>query len=189
MLNVNETRMKEIANANVTSQSLLLYFAIRERHTESFNVRVLKNELLRKGIPVNNKDLYSAMERLQKEGLGAIVYGKNGSDDHFKWGYNINQFSRKAFDDTVLDPILKLAPKERKEVLGALSKDFTPVKRKPGRPKGSTKNLGLESEVKEQKRKPGRPKGSKNVMITFTAGNIEITLPKSTLEKALQMSK
>lgn len=162
-LNVNESRLQEIAKSNITSYSLMLYFALRERHTESFNVRVMKNELLRSGIPVQDKDLYNVMEQLQSEGLGSVIYGKNGADDYFKWGYNINQFNRKGFDSTTLDPVLKLHPSERKEAFKEVVKGFIPVKRKPGRPKGSVNKM--EASVKRSR---GRPRGSKNKTKIFT---------------------
>lgn len=168
VLNVNESRMQQLPKANITSYALTLYFALRERHTESFNVRVLKNELLRTGVPVKDKDLYSAMEQLQKEGLGSIVYGKNGSDDHFRWGYNINQFNRKFFDTKTLSPILALAPKERKAAFVESVKEFSPEKRGVGRPKSVLKM--------EAKRPVGRPKGSKN-----TTKAPEITFDKRIL--------
>jgi hypothetical protein len=159
---MNTARLQEATKSNVTANAMMLYFAIRERHTESFNVRVLKNDLLRAGIAVNDKDLYKVLEIFQSEKLGSIIYAKKGGDDVFKWGYNINQFNKSLFPETVTGPILKLSPPDRLEAIADAVKGFTPMKRPVGRPKGSTKKTHVLKTESAVKRGPGRPKGSKN---------------------------
>lgn len=167
-LNVNETRMKEIAKSNVTSYSLMLYFALRERHTDNFNVRLLKSDLIKSSVPVNDKDLYEAMEQLQKENLGVIVYGKNGTDDHFKWNYKITQFNRTAFEPKVLKPILK----NSNSVKTRKSNFYNAVREYQGLP--------------VIKRAPGRPKGSKNKTKVLKAANkTPVVHPKKAQEKEI----
>lgn len=170
-LNVNESRMKEIAKSNVTSYSLMLYFALRERHTSNFNVRVLKTELIKSGVPVNDKDLYEAMDQLQKENLGVIVYGQNGMDDNFKWNYKLTQFNRTAFEPKVLKPILK----KSNSVKTRKSNFYNAVREYQGLP--------------VIKRAPGRPKGSKNrITILKTKTKTPVKRPKKAQEKEIVMT-
>lgn len=139
-LKVNEQAIHAIVNANPTAHAAALFFAKRNRHTESFPIPVLKTTLMRNsGAAINEQDLYQYLQGLQDQKLGAIVYAKKGGVDTFKWNYHIHLFNRIGFEPGYLSTVLKEDKKVKAKVLAQRYAKDAPVtlKRGRGRPKGS----------------------------------------------------
>lgn len=157
---IQMNNLKAVVESSSTEKAMMTYFAKRDRHTDSLPVSVLKRTLMidNPATPIIEEDLYKGLKKLEKDGLGVLVYGKNGEQDVWKWGNYHIKVTRFAFPKDELKNILKAHRKERAKVLADRYK-------KEGR---------LEAKIKG----PGRPKGSKNKPKDLITKSIQVMMDK-----------
>ena len=162
-LNVKAEQMRSVAESSSIGAGLMMWLALRDRHSNDFKMQPTYSKILRQGFKGDIQDLYDAVEMLQEIGLGSLVYAKKGSgqDDSFKWDYNLTHHCHKAFSKEFLEKI-----KESGEYPEFYTrKDFIPNKKPAAvaESKGITfKELNSLKANIPMRKAPGRPKGSKN---------------------------
>jgi len=128
MVLLNETRVKEIAQASPTSKVIFGSLASRQRMRHQTDITRMQTQLKRAGQNIDTEAFMNTFKELEKAGVGSIVYGRKNNPNRFKWNYNLKDIGQ-AFAPTVSSE----PPKVGTEDAGQVS----PKKRGRGRPKGS----------------------------------------------------
>lgn len=158
--------LKELTSTD-TGKSILSHFASRARTTSSTDLRRLKYLLLNNGNVIEDKEYLGVFKLLQNKGVGAIIYGRKGKPDRFKWNYSLKVISQNALSGLTFQE-----PSEDEELPLAAEPVFpeqTTEKRKPGRPRGSKnksskKAIKMIAKSKVETKKRGRPAKAKSEM-------------------------
>ncbi len=89
-------KLKQIADENETSQLIMFSLADRNRFRSITDISHMKNILIQKGEKIVLEDYMKTWKELDAMGVGAIIYGRNGKPNRFKWNYNLKAVGQSA---------------------------------------------------------------------------------------------
>lgn len=124
MTTLNGNTLMELSHANTTSYSITKRLADRQRLRKITDISRLKNDLIKAGERIVDTEYTAYWKELQSQGIGNVIYGRNGKPNRFEWHYSLKNVAKSALEGENI---------EAKEL-----KQSAPVKvkRGRGRPKG-----------------------------------------------------
>lgn len=138
----NLESLKTIANTSGTAKAVFNTLSERERYRDELNLRKFKNDLMNKGEKIVQDEFMEIFQLLQDLGVGALIIGRRGKPNRFKWNYNLKEVAKAATSSKSMQTPLK-----------TLNEVSNQPKRPRGRPR---KNQSLASAVSTTK-KIGQP--------------------------------
>lgn len=134
MTTLNGNTLMELSHANTTSYSITKRLADRQRLRKITDISRLKNDLIKAGERIVDTEYTAYWKELQSQGIGNVIYGRNGKPNRFEWHYSLKNVAKSALEGENI---------EAKELKQSAS---VKVKRGRGRPKGfSPKKKNIES--------------------------------------------
>lgn len=129
---IDNSKLKVINTESATAQAISNELKQRQRIHHFIDITRFRRNLVKSGKPVAETDYMKYWKSLQNEGAGSIVYGRKGKPDRFLFNYSLKDIAAASVPSAVTKP----------------------VKRSPGRPKGSKNrvNLSAKQDVKGLKK-------------------------------------
>lgn len=97
---VNGAHLKKSCDINNTSHEVIKMLANRERLARFTDIVRTKSLMNEEGTPINDEDYLKFFQSLEKEGCGAIIYGRNTNRPRFEWYYNLKAIGKAALNGT-----------------------------------------------------------------------------------------
>lgn len=115
---LNQLQIKSIAEETNTSKEVFSHLKERIRFRRETNLHKLHNILMHSGAKIVEEEYINLFKRLQDEGAGALIIGRRGKPDRFKWYYNLKKIAEAAYNpstiiDKLNDPNQKVVKRSR----------------------------------------------------------------------------
>lgn len=95
---LDNAMLRKITNTSHTSVVTMLLLALRIRDREFSDLATTKDQLIKMGEKIVDDDYMKFWASLQAAGIGAIVHGRRGRGDRFRWHYSLRTIARAAIE-------------------------------------------------------------------------------------------
>lgn len=86
---LDTVRVSRVAEMNDTAKAIFADLNDRERLRDRIDLTRHYNKLVASNPKVNRTDYYATWKELEKQNVGALIYGRNGNSDRFLFEYNL----------------------------------------------------------------------------------------------------
>lgn len=133
LMNLDKSKVKQIAEASRTATVSMLALGMRERAHVFTNISSFKGQLQSMGEKVNDRDYMDFWRGLENAGVGSIILGRRGKQTRFEWHYSLRQIAQIAIDGKTANAqkLVPILPKRQPaQVLKAIAQAPKPEPKK-----------------------------------------------------------
>ncbi len=95
-MELNVTKLTEVAKASHTAQVVLIELGLRDRLRHTTDLGRFRNKLLQAKERIIETDYMQTFKDLESLGIGSISYGRGKNPTKFIWNYNLREIGKLA---------------------------------------------------------------------------------------------
>lgn len=134
-MTLDGSKLMELSTRNSTTYSITKRLNDRQRLRKITDISRLKNDLIKSGERIVDTEYATYWKELQAQGIGNVIFGRNGKPNRFEWHYSLKNVAKSALEGVNVET--KALPSAH-------------MKRGRGRPKGFSPKKKIEAPIIEQ---------------------------------------